>query len=164
MVTTTRIDSARRLPMLRPSTFRRALPGIGTTAVAVLSAAVLTLSTAPDAAARVTGLNVGPGSPAMSVGASQYGTNCTYTLTAAVDDYHPVVFNDSTGAGTFFPSDTINPSFDIHTLKGEAIVSWTPTQPGWHHIYANQPPYAGPAVSLLVGNGINTGSACLVLP
>lgn len=151
-------------PRTRPAALRRALPGLGTTAMAVLSAAVLTVSAAPDAAARVTGLTVGPGSPGMSFGASQYGTNCTYTLTAAVDDYHPVVFTDSTGAGTFFPSSRIDPRFDVHTLKGEAVVSWTPTQPGWHHIYADQPPYAGPALNLLVGNGVNTGSACLVLP
>ncbi|RDI60500.1 hypothetical protein [Nocardia pseudobrasiliensis] len=82
----------------------------------------------------------------------------------AVDDYHPVVLYDTTGAAVLYPSGTIDPVFDIHTLQGTATVSWTPTRPGMHRIYTAQPPYAGPVIDVLVGNGINTGSACIVLP
>lgn len=137
--------------------------------VGVLTAAVLAiggLTAAPGhAAGTVTGLTVTAGSPGWSVGVtSQYGTNCTYTLTAAVSDYHPVAFRDSTGAATFYPSASLSPDFDVHTLKGQATVSWTPSGAGWHHLVAEQYPNGSTAIDVLVGNGINTGSACIVLP
>lgn len=44
-------------------------------------------------------------------------------LTAAVSDYHLVLFRDTTGAATFFPGTTVSPDFDAHTLKGQATVS-----------------------------------------
>lgn len=137
----------------------------GTTgaAVAALFATVLVAPTV-HAAGTVTSLNASPGTPGQSVGlTSQYGTNCTYTLTAAVGDYHNVTFTD-TGAATFSPSATVSPDYDSHTNRGQATVSWTPTAPGQHHLFAEQYPNGSLAIDVLVGTGINAGSACLVLP
>ncbi len=124
--------------------------------VALLGVAASVLVTAPDAAARVTGLHASPG---LSWGPTQqYGTNCTYTLTATVDDAAPVSFYD------FDPSTVFSPSNYIQPVDGVATVQWTPTNPGWHRIVAYQTSEGGPAINLEVGTGINTGSACLVLP
>lgn len=136
----------------------RVTAGASTAATALLAAA-LVLTAAPDAAAAVTGLQAFPGTPAVSWGPqSQYGTGCTYTLTATVTGYGPVSFADWTGAATFYPSNYIHPG------GGKATVSWTPNQPGWHRISAYQTSAGGPAIDLLVGTGVNTGSACVVLP
>ncbi|MBB5917361.1 hypothetical protein BJY24_006273 [Nocardia transvalensis] len=130
-------------------------------ATAVLAAGFLTALTAPAARAVVTDLQVSPGTPAFSWGPqSQYGTSCTYTLTATVTigDDRGVSFYDWTEAASFAPANYVSPA------NGTATVGWTPTRPGWHHISAYQGSEGGPAVDVLVGNGINTGSACLVLP
>ncbi|WP_458687862.1 hypothetical protein [Nocardia tengchongensis] len=83
---------------------------------------------------------------------------------AVVSDYHLVLFRDTTGAATFFPGTTVSPDFDAHTLKGQATVSWTPTGAGWHHLIAEQYSNGSTAIDVLVGNGTNTGSACIILP
>ncbi|WP_330180726.1 hypothetical protein OHB26_30620 [Nocardia sp. NBC_01503] len=147
----------------RRRTGRVQVTGTVGAAAAMLFATVLVAPTV-HAAGTVTSLNASPGSPAQSVGlTSQYGSNCTYTLTAAVGDYHNVRFTD-TGAATFAPNATVIPYYDSHTSRGQATVSWTPTAPGQHHLYAEQYPNGSLAIDLLVGTGVNTGSACLVLP
>lgn len=143
----------------RAVVFERLGPGLrrvtGATA-AVLAATALAVATAPDASADVTTLHAVPG---MSWGpSSQYGTNCTYTLTATINAWMPVSFYDFTEAATFSPSNYIQPT------AGSVSVQWTPTRPGWHHITAYQTSAGGPSIDLLVGTGVNTGSACVVLP
>ncbi|APA97737.1 hypothetical protein NS506_03687 [Nocardia seriolae] len=139
------------------------------TAVGVIAAALSAIggiTAAPGhATGTVTDLSLTASAPGWSVGVtSRFGTNCTYTLTADVSDYHDVAFRDTTSTAIFSPGATIKPRFDIHTLTGQATVSWTPTQPGWHHLYVEQYPNGYAAADVLVGTGINTGSACLVLP
>ncbi|MEV6066649.1 hypothetical protein AB0L82_08890 [Nocardia sp. NPDC052001] len=125
------------------------------TALPVFAAAALVVVAAPDATAGVTGLQASPG---LSWGPSKlYGTTCTYTLTATVNDAQPVSFYD------FDPSSTFSPSNYIYPANGTATVRWTPGQTGWHRIVAYQSSEGGPAINLDVGTGTNTGSACLVL-
>ncbi|MVU77603.1 hypothetical protein GPX89_10170 [Nocardia sp. ET3-3] len=156
------IDSvARRISRPRG---RGTLAAVGAIAAALLSIGALTAAPG-HATGTVTDLSLTAGTPGWSFGATtRVGTNCTYTLTADVSDYHDVTFRDTTGASVFSPSTTIQPTFDVHTLTGQATVSWTPTQPGSHHLYIEQYPNGSAAADVLVGTGINTGSACLVLP
>lgn len=118
---------------------------------AAVSAAVLA---APPASATVTGITIAPG---LSGGAHPYGTTCSYTVTATVDDGSQRVYFFEEGQGPTGFADAM-PS------GGVATVSWTPSRPGVHYIYALQP-NATTQIRLPVdvGNGINLGSACVAL-
>ncbi|MCM6772017.1 hypothetical protein NDR87_03010 [Nocardia sp. CDC159] len=124
--------------------------------VVLAASAGLMIAVAPGAAADVTNLSIDPGA---SWGpSSRYGTTCSYTLTARTNTAGKVSFYDFTQAATF------SPGHYVDTVDGVATVRWTPTQPGTHAIMAYQTSAGGPVLTVQVGNGINTGSACLVLP
>ena len=133
------------------STIARRL-GLGGAAVgAGLAVAVLT---APTASAGVTSINVAPGA---SFGSTPYGTGCSYTITATVNDNAaPVYFYDNN-----LPIGTGPASVS----GAAATVTWTPTTPGSHVLVAYQfvnPPF-DKTTQVTVGNGINLGSSCVVL-
>ncbi|QIS09668.1 hypothetical protein [Nocardia arthritidis] len=134
---------------------RRAVVG---PAAATLAAVALTVAAAPDAGAAVIDLRAEPGA---SWGpASQYGTGCTYTLTANLTTgAFPVFFYDTTGRSTFAPSDFVDPAGAT-----SVSVQWTPTAAEWHHIVAYQSQGSIASVDLLAGTGFSTGSGCAVMP
>ncbi len=113
---------------------------------------------APTAGAAVTTVTASP-AQGMSFGLGNYGTNCQYRVTATVDNSSsdPVQFADSAG-GSFSP----NPA----TVVGnQATTVWIPGATGQHTISATQgagPAWTSPAMT--VGNGMNLGFACLVMP
>ncbi len=95
----------------------------------------------------------------MSFGFGNYGTNCQYRVTATVDNASsdPVQFTDS-ASGSFTP----NPA---PVVGNQATTTWVPDAAGSHTISATHG--AGPAwISpvMTVGNGINLGVGCVVLP
>ncbi|MGQ4596316.1 hypothetical protein [Nocardia sp. R6R-6] len=146
--------------------------GIGITGIGALATALVLA--APNAGAAVTSVSAAQG---MTFGVANYGTNCEYRVTAMMDSSQssdPVMFTDS-AAGTFSP----NPA---QVTGNQATTVWTPTANGQHTISATQGMTTTQGMSatqgmtstttavpvstpmMTVGNGINLGVACLVLP
>ncbi|MCM6778820.1 hypothetical protein NDR87_35630 [Nocardia sp. CDC159] len=123
-----------------------------TGAAALGVAATVTALAAPQAAATVTALEVAPG---LSLGSHKYGTGCSYTVTARVDDNTKTVYFFEQGQG---PSGFA----DAKPSNGVATATWTPSSTKITYIYALQPG-ATTVVSAAVdvGTGINLGSACV---
>ena len=126
-------------------------------AIAALGTAAFTMVlSAPNAAAAVSGISIDPG---MSVGSSgQFGTGCTYTVTATVTN-GTVVYFGSTALGVF------NPVLAV-PVNGRATTQWTPKQTGTYLVTAST--NEGDNVSLqnahvTVGTGISAGPACVVV-
>ena len=112
----------------------------------------------PISTAEISRIDVQPG--LSGGGATPYGTNCSYTVTAVVPNpasNQQVTFVDSAG-GFFRPSNPMTPT------GMAATVSWTPTAPGRHTISAFQPGTAPVSIDIAVGNGVPVGSSCNVLP
>ena len=112
----------------------------------------------PISSAEVIRIDILPG--LSGGGATPYGTNCSYTVTAVVPNpasSQQVTFVDSAG-GFFRPTNPMTPT------GMAATVSWTPTAPGWHTISASQSGTAPVSIDILVGNGLPVGSSCNVLP
>lgn len=114
---------------------------------------------APAAGAAVTTATASP-AQGTSFGFGNYGTNCQYRVTATVDNNpstESVQFADSAG-GTFSP----NPA---PVVGNQATAVWIPDTKGQHTISATQgatPAWISPVMT--VGNGMNLGFACLVMP
>jgi hypothetical protein len=134
------------------STFRStrvAIAALGTAAFAMVLSA-------PTAGAAVNAINI---DPAVSVGLSgQFGTGCTYTITASVTNGTPVYFG-STALGVFNPV-VANP------VNGKATTQWTPKQTGNYLVTAST--NEGDNVSfqnahVTVGTGVPAGPACVVV-
>lgn len=123
------------------------------TTFAAMAAAVILV--APNATAQVWRVDVSAGS-AIGLGTSQFGTGCSYTVTAEGRSGDSVWFYDLGAYGTFNPQSTTVGS------NGRATTTWTPQATGWHRIWADS--YYGSAGSgdIQVGTGINLGSACVV--
>ncbi|PBC35508.1 hypothetical protein CJ179_46360 [Rhodococcus sp. ACS1] len=122
---------------------------LGATALGA-TATILVLA-APSASANVTSVNISQG---LSLGGSTaFGTGCTYRVTANVNGPGDVRFYDN---GVFFAG-------PLTPTGGAATVQWTPTGTGKHIIQARQ---VGPPneETRMVGNGLNLGSSCVVLP
>ncbi|MGK8520289.1 hypothetical protein ACRS6B_01365 [Nocardia asteroides] len=130
--------------------------GSALTAFAAGTAALVLV--APAAGAAVTTATAT--AKGMTFGFEDYGTNCEYRVTATVDNASSsdsVQFTDS-AAGTFQP----NPA---PVVGNQATTVWVPDDSGPHTISATQG--AGPAWTspvMTVGNGMNLGGACVVLP
>jgi hypothetical protein len=123
--------------------------GIGATALGA-GAAALVLAAGPASAA-ATSLSVNPGPMSSGI-----GTSCTYEVTAVVNGpiTEPVYFYDLDGSW----------STNATASGGKATVRWTPTTPGQHVLRAYQfGPYGSADTIVQVGNGVNLGSACVVL-
>lgn len=107
---------------------------------------------APDAGATVSRLGALPG---VNFGAAtNYGTGCTSTLHAIVDDpVAPVTFYDN---GAVLA--TIAPS------GGGAFLNWVPATTGVHHLAAVQGPddQVVATLDLRVGTGMHMGTGCNV--
>ncbi len=137
---------------LRWSRAGAAITGFG----AVTAALVLA---APAAGAAVTTATANS-AQGISLGFGNYGTNCQYRVTATVDNMpsaESVQFSDS-AAGTFSP----NPA---PVSGNQATTTWIPDAAGQHTISAVQgagPVWTSPAMT--VGDGINLGMACVVMP
>ncbi|GAA5092145.1 hypothetical protein [Nocardia iowensis] len=123
------------------------------TSFSAMSAAVVLA--APAAPAAVTAIGLAPG---MSFGTSTaYGTNCTYIATATATPGDVIGFVDP--LGTFDPAGWITvPS------SGTVTARWTPLVPGNHTVYAVHNSNAWVSTAATVGNGVNLGFACVVLP
>jgi len=134
------------------STFRStrvAIAALGTAAFAMVLSA-------PTAGAAVTGVTVDPGLNAALSG--QFGTGCTYTVTATVTN-GTVVYFGSTALGVF------NPVLAV-PVNGKAVTQWTPKQTGSYLVTAST--NEGDNVSLqnahvTVGTGVPAGPACVVV-
>lgn len=134
-------------------------------AVAVTGAGALAVAlalTAPQASAKVTGIDVAQGT---SVGSSNsYGTGCSYTLTATSTGKNvAVIFMDEVnGVKTTADLSPVGRAVDA---QGHASVTWTPTQAGTHTLwaadYVSGETYFTKQVT--VGTGINLGPVCAVL-
>ncbi|MEU2036896.1 hypothetical protein [Nocardia amamiensis] len=139
---------------------------VGITGIGAIATALVLV--APNAGAAVTSVSAAQG---MSFGFANYGTNCEYRVTAMMDSTSssdPVMFTDSAG-GTFSP----NPA---QVSGNQATTTWTPTATGQHTISATQGTSTTPGTSMTqgtaavstpamtVGNGMNLGIACLVMP
>ncbi|MFC8531732.1 hypothetical protein [Nocardia sp. NPDC057227] len=122
-------------------------------AVALGAAASVAALGAPTASAAVTGITVAPG---RTIGLHDYGTGCSYTVTATVDDSAQVYFFEEGQGPTGFA--------DATPVDGTATVTWTPSRTATTYLFAAQ---AGgnvwPRVPVDVGTGINLGSACVAL-
>ncbi|MFC8044581.1 hypothetical protein [Nocardia sp. NPDC057353] len=118
-------------------------------AALVLSAVALA---APSASAAVTGIAVAPG---LTLGTHDYGTGCSYTVTATVDDDTQRVYFFEEGQGpTGFA--------DAAPVDGTATVTWTPSRTATTYIYAVQPGWSEILrYPVDIGTGINLGSACV---
>ncbi|MCX5045806.1 hypothetical protein OG921_21805 [Aldersonia sp. NBC_00410] len=122
----------------------------GIVATAIGAGAAALVLTAPMASAEATDINVAP-----SLGSSQFGTGCTYDVTVAVNAATPVYLYDNGVSVTPAP---------VQASGGTAPFKWTPTTPGAHTLTAYQGPnYIAKDHLVQVGNGINLGSACVVL-
>ncbi|MFB8275821.1 hypothetical protein [Nocardia colli] len=119
---------------------------------AITGALVLT---APAAPAAVTAVGVAPG---LSFGSSTaFGTTCSYIATATAAPGDVVGFFDATGV--FDPGGWITvPS------SGTVTAKWTPLVPGNHSVFAVHNSGAFVSTTATVGNGVNLGPVCLVLP
>lgn|GEM_PF-4245122 len=117
---------------------------------------------APQASAKVTGIDV---AQSTSFGSSNsYGTGCSYTITATSTGKNvAVVFMDEVN-GVKTTAD-LNPVGHAVDAQGHASVTWTPTQAGTHTIYAGD--YVSGETYLTtqvtVGTGINLGPVCVVV-
>ncbi|MFI6044827.1 hypothetical protein ACIA8C_24580 [Nocardia sp. NPDC051321] len=123
------------------------------TSFGAISAALVL--TAPAAPAAVSAVGVAPG---LSFGSStSFGTNCTYIATATAAPGDVVGFFDATG--TFDPGGWLTvPS------SGTVTAKWTPRLPGNHTVFAVHNSGAFVSTAATVGNGVNLGPVCLVLP
>ncbi|MFI5776761.1 hypothetical protein [Nocardia sp. NPDC051570] len=121
----------------------------GTAALAV--AACVTALAAPQASATVTSITIAPG---LSLGAHSYGTTCSYTVTAQVDDNSKTVYFYESGQGsTGFAQ--------AQPANGIATATWTPSSTNVKYVYAFQPNATTAAAQPVdVGTGINLGSSC----
>lgn len=131
--------------------------GAALTGFGALAAAFVLV--APTAGAAVTTATASP-AQGTTFGFGNYGTNCQYRVTATVDNIpssEPVQFTDS-AAGTFSP----NP---VPVVGNQATTVWMPDATGQHTISAMQgtgPAWTSPVMT--VGNGMNLGFACMVMP
>ena len=78
-----------------------------TTVLAVALGTAVSVATlaAPAASATVTGITVAPG---RTLGSHDYGTGCSYTVTATVDDSAPVYFFEEGQGPTGYVDTRIN--------------------------------------------------------
>lgn len=118
-------------------------------------AAATMLLTAPSAAADVDSITVHPG-PGIGV---QYGTGCTYEVSAVVTNAGPVDFFIRPAAG----GDWTKISTVTAAGPGTVTTTWTPTETGEFVLNANQDGDGASAPPVTVGNGIDTGSACFAV-
>lgn len=131
--------------------------GIAAGAVALAAAAVF--ATAPTAAAGIGEVSVSGG---FGLGFLQYGTGCTYTVTAAGDPgaggitLTDVVDGYGTG-GSFGPVEEVEP--------GVFAADWTPAVTGRHVLTAGRGPAdAGASTWVNVAVGYDLGLVCATLP
>lgn len=119
-------------------------------------AAATMLLTAPSAAADVNSVTVHPG-PAGS--SAQYGTGCTYEVSAEVTAAGPVDFLVRPAAsGTWTKISTVDAAG-----RGTVKTNWTPNQTGDFVLSAVQARVGKDAPPVTVGNGINLGSSCIAV-
>ncbi|WP_225726885.1 MULTISPECIES: hypothetical protein [unclassified Nocardia] len=134
-----------------------------TTALTVLgSVTAAVVLAAPQAGAAVTRLDIATG---LSFGLAQYGTGCSYTITATAKPGTSVAFYeaDEQGNGT---RDTFSPQMPQVDASGKATTTWRPATKGRHGIFAQEAPTGDATASTIatVGTGINLGFLCLTLP
>ncbi|QBS38750.1 hypothetical protein [Nocardia sp. CS682] len=111
--------------------------------------------TAPAAPAAVTAVGVAPG---LSFGSSTaFGTNCTYIVTATATPGDVIGFWDLTG--TFDPAGWVTVP-----ASGTVTAKWTPRLPGNHIVHAVHSSLTSVTTTVTVGNGVNLGPVCVVLP
>ncbi|MFI7530367.1 hypothetical protein [Nocardia salmonicida] len=148
------------ITMFTPTCTKSSPRRVAAIAVSAIGAVAATLAlAAPQSAATVSSVAVDSG---FSFGSTtSFGTGCSYKVTVAVSGSDRVYFYDNGGFASFNPSSVIPTSGTVET-------TWTPATPGSHAITATQfvggmPSSAGQGL-FSVGTGINTGSACLVMP
>ncbi|WP_182359789.1 hypothetical protein [Tomitella gaofuii] len=124
----------------------------GVTALGVTATALVL--TAPNASAHVQSLSVAPGMGFGSLGAGPYGTGCAYDVTAQAEHGNEVDFFDN---GVYIGSAWAPGSL------GPVTISWTPASAGTHVLVADDG-FQSATQTVEVGNGVNLGSVCLVLP
>ncbi len=126
---------------------------VGAAALGVVAS--VTAVVAPPASATVKSIGI---HPSATVGTHQYATTCSYTVAVTVDDNtKPVYFFEEGQGPTGFA--------EAMPSGNAARVTWTPSRTGITYIYAIQ---AGSTLQVKqviggVGNGINTGSACIAI-
>ncbi|WP_200172488.1 hypothetical protein [Tomitella cavernea] len=125
---------------------------VGVTALGVTATALVLA--APNASAHVQSLSIDSGMGFGSLGAGPYGTGCSYQATAQAEHGNEVYFYDN---GTYIGSALAPGSL------GPVTITWTPTTAGTHVLVADDG-FQSATQTVEVGNGINLGSVCLVLP
>lgn len=117
-------------------------------------AAALVLAT-PQAGAAASAINVEQG---LSFGAKNYGTGCTYKVTATADPAvpDPVIFGDEKG-GTFSAT-------SVPLTGNTASTNWTPRNTGMQYVGAYQNTLPAQLQTVDVNTGFPIFGMCVVLP